>query len=48
MIAFEKGILEDYLVDGKKELIDAILWGLRLRGCSISNEEIDELIKIEG
>lgn len=47
MVALEKGLLKDYIVDGKKELVDAILWGLRLRGCSISDEEIGELIKIE-
>ena len=46
-VAFEKGLLDKYIVGfDKKEAIDAILWGLRLRGCAISSEEITDIIKI--
>lgn len=31
----------------KRELLDGLLWGLRLNGCSISSKEIDEIEKIE-
>ncbi|MEK6834765.1 MAG: hypothetical protein AABX61_00695 [Nanoarchaeota archaeon] len=53
-IAFEHGLFEDYY-DAKKlvqenfkrELLDGILWGLRLKGCAISTSEIDEILRIE-
>ncbi len=48
MIAIEKGILNG-LIDKKftkKEVIDGLLWGLRLRGCAISTEEIEDLKKL--
>src|SRR3989344_702893 len=48
LVALEKGLLKDYF-DGnsKKEFVDALLWGLRLRGSAISTEEIEDLIKLE-
>ncbi len=48
-IAFEKGLFKEYESSyaGKKDILDGVLWGLRLRGCAISTEEIEELIKIE-
>lgn len=45
MIALERGLFKDFKAE-KKELIDALLWGLRLRGCAISTEEIIEAIKL--
>jgi len=50
-IAFELGLF-DNLSDVKtrdfdKKLLDGILWGLRLRGCSISTKEINEILKLE-
>ena len=51
LVAFDLGILDEYTsnIKGfdnniKKELIDGLLWGLRLRGCSISQKEIDEVL----
>lgn len=48
-IAYEKGLLNKFLTPGesKTDLLDGLLWGLRLRGCSISNEEIEDIIKFE-
>jgi len=48
-VAFEKGFFKEYenSYASKKDILDGILWGLRLRGCAISTEEIDELLKIE-
>jgi len=48
-VAFELGLFREYenKYAGKKEILDGILWGLRLRGCAISTDEIEELIKIE-
>ncbi|MFA4887936.1 MAG: hypothetical protein WC595_07025, partial [Candidatus Nanoarchaeia archaeon] len=48
MIALEKGLLNKYMVNyKKKDLADAVLWGLKLHGCAISSEEIKELEKLE-
>lgn len=54
-VAFENGLLDEYTAetplykDGlKNNLLDGLLWGLKLRGCSISRKEIDEIMKIEG
>ncbi len=48
-IAYEKGLLNKYVTSSntEKDLLDALLWGLRLRGCSISTDEIDSIIKFE-
>ena len=32
----------------KHELLDGLLWGLKLNGCSISKKEIDQVEEIEG
>ena len=54
IIAYELGLFKDYedikkLIENnfKKELLNGILWGLRLKGCAISTDEINEIIKIE-
>ena len=36
-----------HVVDLKKTLLEGLLWGLKLRGCSISTEEIDEILKMK-
>lgn len=49
-IAYEKGLLDSYLVkvpNARKELLDSVLWGVKLNGCSISEDEIREIVKIE-
>ncbi|MBS3135047.1 hypothetical protein J4406_01585 [Candidatus Woesearchaeota archaeon] len=48
-IAFELGLFKDLenKYTNRAEILDGILWGLRLRGCAISTEEIDEILKIE-
>lgn len=40
-VAFELGLFDEY--ENKKELLDGLLWGLRLRGCTISSEEINKV-----
>jgi len=50
-VSFEKGLLDRYklLADQpEKNLLDAVLWGAKLNGCSISEEEIEKIIAIEG
>lgn len=52
LMAYEFGLFKDFLkptsysTNIKKDLIDGLLWGLKLRGCSISEDEINEAIKI--
>ncbi|MCX6707139.1 MAG: hypothetical protein NT001_03280 [Candidatus Woesearchaeota archaeon] len=50
MMAYEKGLLDRFLPNipqARKELIDGVLWGIKLNGCSISEMEIDRIIKLE-
>ncbi|MEM4336398.1 MAG: hypothetical protein QXG86_00125 [Candidatus Woesearchaeota archaeon] len=50
VVAYEKGLIEQYLPrvpEAKKELLDGILWGVKLNGCALSREEIDKIIEIE-
>jgi len=50
--AYELGMLDKYLPydmpDSKKELLTAALWAMKLKGCSITQEEIYEIASIEG
>lgn len=51
LIAYEMGLLDRYLPDktpeGKRTLLDAVLWGVKLDGCAISADEIDNLMRYE-
>ena len=54
-IAYELGLLDRYISVGKKihkklrkPLLEGILWALKLKGCSISENEINEILKFEG
>jgi hypothetical protein len=57
-IAFELGLLDkysaknvknlfDHEINIKKTVLDATLWGLKTRGCAISQNEIEEIISLE-
>jgi hypothetical protein len=49
-IAYEIGMFKEYylhLPNPKKTLLEGLLWGVKLNGCSVSEREIDEVIKIE-
>ena len=49
-IAYELGLLDSYIPtfpDGRKRLLDSILWGVKLDGCSVSRREIEQIIKLE-
>jgi len=49
-LAFELGILDSYLADipnAKRVLLEGLLWGVKLHGCSISRLEIEQIIKME-
>ncbi|MBD3313262.1 hypothetical protein GF345_02370 [Candidatus Woesearchaeota archaeon] len=49
-IAYEKGLLDRYMPkmpNAKKELLDSVLWGMKLNGCSITRKEINRIVKLE-
>ncbi len=55
-VAYELGIMDEYLkreekeiinIDLKKTLVDGLLWGLKLKGCAITTDEISEIVKIK-
>lgn len=56
VIAYELGLFDRYALSGEEKFVpdpklnvlDGVLWGLRLRGCAISTEEIDGILKLEG
>jgi len=50
IIAFEMGLLDKYISKKKttkKDLLDALLWAVKLRGCSVSVEEINTILHFE-
>lgn len=50
IVAYELGLLDMYvphLPNSKSELLDSVLWGIKLNGCSISEREIETIIKAE-
>ncbi|MEM2916388.1 MAG: hypothetical protein QXT19_03475 [Candidatus Woesearchaeota archaeon] len=49
-IAYENGLLDGFLVkvpNAKRELLESVLWGVKLNGCSISEDEIREIVEME-
>ncbi|MBL7051779.1 MAG: hypothetical protein ISS01_01690 [Nanoarchaeota archaeon] len=48
LVAYEMGLFDKYAIDGmKKDVLDGVIWAMRLRGCSISSQEIEEILKLE-
>lgn len=50
VLAYEYGLLDKYIAsyEDERELLEGVLWGTKLRGCSISVDEINDIIKLEG
>ena len=49
-IAYELGLLDKYIVnipEPRRTLLEAVLWGVKLNGCTVSEREIEDIIKIE-
>ena len=44
--AYELGLLDKYKIEDKKDVLYAYLWAVKLRGCSVSENEIDDVLKI--
>jgi hypothetical protein len=50
VIAYEMGFLSDLAPEkagGQAILLDAMLWGIKLNGCSLPRKEIEELMRLE-
>jgi len=47
VIAYEIGVLDRYATQkGKgRDVLEAVLWGMKLRGCSVSEDEIEEIVE---
>jgi len=54
-IAYETGMLEKLISPGeeksipnlKRTLLESVLWGVKLNGCSVSEKEINQIIEME-
>lgn len=55
-VAYELGIMNEYLrkeereianIDLKKNLLDGMLWGLKLKGCALTDNEINEIVRLK-
>jgi hypothetical protein len=54
-VAFEKGLLDIYMFakeeeivpEPKKNLLEGVLWSMKLNGCSVADEEIADIVKYE-
>ncbi len=49
-VAYEIGLLDKYVVnipEPRRTLLEAVLWGVKLNGCTVSEREIEEVIKME-
>jgi predicted nucleic acid-binding protein len=49
-VAYEMGILDKFITNipnPRKNLLESVLWGVKLNGCAVSKEEIAQIMKIE-
>jgi len=44
IVAYDLGLLDKY--GDKKNALDALLWAVKLRGCSVSDTEINEVLEL--
>ncbi|MBN2517278.1 MAG: hypothetical protein JXB14_00375 [Candidatus Altiarchaeota archaeon] len=47
-IAYEKGVLEKYFGGGGREVLESCLWALKFSGCSLTQEEIEQYLRLGG
>jgi hypothetical protein len=49
-IAYEHGLLDKFVVklpNARRELLESILWSVKLNGCSVTDDEIDTIVRAE-
>jgi len=50
VVAYERGLLDNYITkipEARKNLLESVLWGVKLNGCAVSKDEIEQILKIE-
>ena len=53
IVSYKIGLLNDFIVktdsirNPRKRLLDAALWAVKVRGCSISGKEIKQIVNLE-
>jgi len=50
IIAYENGFLNNYVTqipNARRNLLESLLWGLKLNGCAVSEDEIGQIVKME-
>lgn len=49
-VAYELGILDLYvpseMSNGRRKLLDSLLWAFKLNGCAVTRREIDDILKL--
>ncbi len=45
-VAYERGILEKYFCGEKRQMLEACLWALKFKGCSLSAEDINDYLRM--
>ncbi len=57
MVAFQMGLLDKYAMEGtkkyvhehpKKHVLEGLLWALKLKGCSVTQREIKDMVGMSG
>lgn len=49
-MAYELGLLDKFVVElprAREELLEGVLWGVKLNGCAVSESEIKQIISVE-
>lgn len=49
-VAYEHGLLDGYITQipqARKSLLEGVLWGLKLNGCAVSEDEIEQIVMME-
>jgi len=49
-VSYEQGILDSFITkipDARKTLLESVLWGVKLNGCAVSREEVEQILGIE-
>ncbi|MBI2657899.1 hypothetical protein HYX08_04365 [Candidatus Woesearchaeota archaeon] len=49
-VAYELGFLDRYLTNipnARENLLESVLWGVKLNGCAVSKDEIEQIMRIE-
>ena len=50
VVAYEHGFLDNYITkipNARKNLLESVLWGVKLNGCAVSEDEIEQILRME-